>query len=108
MEAKHYILLAFIFSIVLITGCAQEEQVKEGRSFENAIVIQADNEDEGIAQEYEYINSHACLGKGGIEGVEMQELQGHKDQMFDLLHIICGNGEKEVYYFQIDSFFGKG
>ncbi len=78
-----------------------------GTSFASAIVIQADNEEEGIAMEYDWIYYNGCEGKGGAVDVEMQEFQEQDGQLFDLLYTVCDNGETIVYYFNIDSFFGK-
>ena len=80
---------------------------QDGLSFETAIVIEADNSDEGIAQEYEWLYAYGCSDKGGVKEREMQELQEYEGHKFDLLYAVCNNGEKEVYYFQIESFYGK-
>ncbi len=85
----------------------EPEQTAEGSSFETAIVIEADNTNEGIAKEYEWLAVNACLDKGGVREREMQEFREYKGHKYDLMYMLCNNGEKEVYYFQIDSFFGK-
>ncbi len=78
-----------------------------GTSFATAIVIQSDNSEDGIAMEYEWLYANGCEGKGGAVGVEMQELQEQDEQLFDLVYAVCANGETVIYYFNIDSFFGK-
>lgn len=110
-------LIALLVIGIALSGCPLPPQPdgngggngqgRGGMSFETAIVIQADNEDDGIGQEYEYLEAHACLENGGIQDLEMQVLQEQDGHKFDVMHMICNNGEKEVYYFQIDSFYGK-
>lgn len=78
-----------------------------GTSFASAIVIQADNSEDGIAMEYEWLYANGCEGKGGVVDMEMQELREHDGHLFDLLHANCANGETVIYYFNIDGFFGK-
>lgn len=80
---------------------------QDGLSFETAIVIEADKSDEGIDKEYEWLYTYGCPDKGGVAEREMQELQEYGGHKFDLLYTLCNNGDKEIYYFQIDSFYGK-
>ena len=80
---------------------------QDGLSFENAIIIKADNSDDGIAQEYEWLYTYGCPDKDGVADREMQELQEDKGHKFDLLYTLCNNGDMVTYYFQIDSFYGK-
>ena len=101
-------LALLLVAAVSLSGCFLfPEAPREGSSFENAIVIQSDNEEEGIAMEYDYLYDNACLENDGGKEVEMQELQDNEGSLYDILHVICNNGEKELYYFNIDSFFGK-
>jgi len=88
--------------------CEWEPEIldENGTSFENPIIIEAENEGEGIEKEYEYLNENACKNNQGIKEVESQELEEYKGHWFDVMHIICINEEKETYYFNIDSFFG--
>ncbi len=88
------------------TGIEPKQSVT-GSSFETAIVIEADNTEQGIVKEYEWLASNACLDKDGVRDREMQEFREYKGHKYDLMYMLCNNGEKEVYYFQIDSFFGK-
>ena len=78
-----------------------------GESFAAAIVIQADNEEDGVAMEYDWLYNNGCEGKGGVVEVEKQELEENDGQLFDLVYTVCANGETVIYYFNIDSFFGK-
>ena len=75
-----------------------------GESFASAIEIQADNEEDGIPMEYDWLYNNGCKGRGGAVEVEMQELQEQNGHLFDLLHTVCANDETVIYYFNIDSF----
>lgn len=98
-------LLIILLLTVSISGCITPEE--PGKSFENPIVIQADNEEEGVGKEYDWLKENGCKSNEGILDLEMQTLEEKDGHWFDLLSVICNNGEKETYYFQIDSFFGK-
>ena len=103
-----FFLAILLIAVTVLSGCFLfPETPKEGSSFETAVVIQADHEEEGIAMEYDYLYDNACLENDGGKEVEMQELQEHEGSLYDILHVVCNNGEKETYYFNIDSFFGK-
>jgi len=83
------------------------DQNVSGLSIETAIVVPADNEAEGVAWEYQYLRDNACTDKGGFRDVDLQSLDNQNGHMFDRMSISCKNGGKEMYYFQIDNFFGK-
>ena len=107
MKKKIFLIGLLVFAVVL-SGCIEPEPTgPDGESFAAAIVIQADNEDDGVAMEYNWLYDNGCEGKGGVVEMEMQELQEQDEQLFDLLHTSCANGETVIYYFNIDSFFGK-
>lgn len=91
----------------LSSGKKSAQNNKEGSSFENAIVIQASNEKEGVDKEYTYLNLNACTDKNGISDYGVQTLKNQGSSFFDVMEVICKNGATETYYFQIDSFFGK-
>lgn len=99
LEVFEHLLESFKFS--------KKSSAQLGSSFETAIIIEADNTDEGIAKEYEWLAANACLNRGGVMEQEMQEFREYKGHKYDLIYMLCNNGEKEIYYFQIDSFFGK-
>ncbi len=84
-----------------------ELPVQDGLSFETAIIIESEISEEGIGMEYDWVEFNACKNENGPQSVEMQELQSENDSWFDLLHVRCHNNDLIVYYFQIDSFFGK-
>jgi hypothetical protein len=79
----------------------------EGLSFETAIIVKSDNEIDGVAKEYRYINELACKAQQGLKSTDGQVLTEKDGHKYDILKVTCKNGEKLEYYFQIDSFFGK-
>ena len=76
-----------------------------GSSFDSAIAIDAINEGQGLAKEHEWLGKNACLEKGG-EADLYEELIQHNNSWYDIFTVTCVNGEKETYYFNIDSFNG--
>jgi len=92
--------------LVAFSGCA--EPVEKGTTIENAIVIQADNEEEGVAMEYDYLTDNGCPENGGPKQVLEQIIDyDEQERMYDVLTVECQDGEIIDYYFNIDSFFGK-
>ena len=83
------------------------EPKQDGLSFETAVIIQADNEDQGVPMEYDWLTDNACLDQGGPKERTLQDLEEFNDSLFDVLYVECNNGEEIKYYFNIDSFFGK-
>jgi len=107
-------IIMLVIIVSFISGCKinymdndEEIEVKRGSNFMTAIPIQAESTSEGIDKEYQYLYENSCKDKGGFAQLEAQELQMQGDHRYDVMHIICANGEKETYYFNIDSFFGK-
>ncbi len=83
------------------------KSTQEGLSFETAIVIQADNEENGIQMEYDWLTENACPEQGGPKERTTQQLEQKNGKWYDVLYVECHNGEEIIYYFNIDSFFGK-
>jgi len=102
---KRVILLSLLVFSLLLSGCPFGGE--EGSSFENAVVIDAETSDVGIPAEYDWLRENGCPNNGGVTEVEMQELQENDGSFYDLLYAVCEDGTKKVYYFNIDSFFGK-
>ncbi len=76
--------------------------VRDGSSYEKAIVINEQHETQGIDAEYRWIHQKYPGAK-----VTKQTLNNYKCKAYDVLYIsIDGNGEKQVY-FDISNFFGK-
>jgi hypothetical protein len=83
-----------------------DKQDDRGDSFETAIVIQAENTDDGIRQEYAWVHLH--YGKRDVDWqFEGQALSFHDDRPYDILRLILADGTKKDIYFDISSFFGK-
>ena len=76
-----------------------------GSSFDNAIVIDAINEGQGLSKEHEWLGKNACVEKGG-EADLYEELTQNNGSWYDIFTVTCVNGDKETYYFNIDSFNG--
>src|SRR3989344_651303 len=97
---KIFIILAILF---ILLGCKPQPPVvddapvqpegsnERGRSLETAIVIQADNEKEGVGKEYEYLGTYACLNNGGVADLELQELYKEGESFYDFMHMRCNN-----------------
>lgn len=97
------LLIIYIASYVFFSLPDMDENFNSSK----AIVIQAQNENEGVAKEYDYLKTNGCLNNGGGEKVLSQTLKKYENNMYDIMKIQCNDGQTEVYYFQIDSFFGK-
>ena len=67
-----------------------------------AVVIQASNEFEGIALEYQWLEEHYPGYKGGGQFVT-----SHADKMYDVFTIETAEGVEKTIYFDITSFYGK-
>lgn len=97
-----------IFEYLIFFGSIPGPKIiRKGTSFEDAIIIIADTEDEGIDKESEWLYYNACSDSGYPLEVIMQELSFHNDHTYDVISVSCSDGPDETYYFQIDSFYGK-
>jgi len=78
----------------------------KGKSIEDAINVNAEYSEEGIALEYEWIDK-----VWGIRDIDWtlinQELLHHGGKHFDILYIEFPNKETRVIYFDISKFYGK-
>ena len=100
------LIIVFIFLLVVFNSYKESAEVRQGTSFSNAIVITASSDEEGVSQEYDYLDKNACLNKGGIkELVEQDLLVENLGITYDILTIQCINEDKEIYYFDISSFW---
>ena len=75
---------------------------RDGLSIESAIVIQAANTQDGIAQEYAHIRR---VYPGWRR--TRQALLSRNGRRYDMLTIASPSGETRDIYFDIDAFFGK-
>ena len=75
---------------------------KNGSNYENAIVIKAKNETEGVAAEYKWLREKYP----GYKLIE-QSLSNEGKKHYDILKIQTKEGEEKSIYFDITNFFGK-
>lgn len=75
---------------------------KDGSSYENAIVIKAKNEMEGVKKEYEILAKMFPNYKPKSQG-----LSSKNGKEYDRITIITSDGNEKVIYFDITNFFGK-
>lgn len=56
----------------------------------------------GVGAEYDYFRDNACLDKGGFKEVTTQALmQDDEGNSYDLVEVVCYNGETETYRFDV-------
>jgi hypothetical protein len=80
--------------------------VRGGSSFDDAIVITASSEPDGVRAEYAYLAAHPC--DGGTWKLGKQALATHASVPYDILSVTCSSGgAARDFYFDIRSFFGK-
>lgn len=78
-----------------------------GSSFDDAVIIKADNDDVGVRWEYEFLSYRRCSISQGAR--IQQALLTHKGKPYDMLTVSnCAQPSADGdYYFDISSFFGK-
>ena len=74
----------------------------DGSSIENAVVVNAANEDQGVRAEYAWLQDHYAGYHGGN-----QFLRTDKGHSYDQLDIVTKEGQNRSVYFDITPFFGK-
>ncbi|MFZ5855903.1 MAG: hypothetical protein ACOYZ6_03655 [Chloroflexota bacterium] len=72
-----------------------------GCSFETAVVIEADNESDGIAMEYQWLADHYP----GYQNIS-QAISFDGNKIYDVLTIITADGVEKTIYFDITLFYG--
>ena len=81
--------------------------VHGGTSFDDAIVDLADNESDGVKNEYTYLRLQECA-PGVSWKTTMQSLLTHGKKTYDRLDTVCpGTNQKRTFYFDITNYFGK-
>lgn len=80
---------------------------KSGSSISEAIIIlQAQDEQEGVQAEYIYLSEK--IGKKNVDWeLISQSLLSHNGRFYDKLNIKLPNGSEKDFYFDISDFFGK-
>ena len=81
---------------------SESSTIKDGSSFEKAILINESSENAGIRAEYEWLRKNYPGYK-----LQLQSLSNYKKVPYDILEIITSTGEKKSIYFNISKFFGK-
>ena len=66
-----------------------------------AVVIEADNESDGIAMEYQWLADHYP----GYQNVS-QAIFFDDNKIYDVLTILTADGEEKTIYFDITLFYG--
>jgi hypothetical protein len=78
-----------------------------GTTFDDAIVIGATDEMQGVAAEYAYFDLNPCPG-GGRWKPTLQSLVNEKGKPYDRLDTSCTTGgQTRSFYFDISRYFGK-
>jgi hypothetical protein len=76
--------------------------IRDGSSFDRAIIIADSNESTGIAAEYKWLDDHYPGCKTGS-----QSLNYHNKKPYDILYIKTKDRESKEVYFDISNYFGK-
>ena len=77
-------------------------EIRDGASFEKAIILLVKTETVGVHAEYEWIGVHYPGYKRG-----MQSLSTYKKKPFDIISITTAEGKELDIYFDISNFYGK-
>ena len=100
-----------MLTVMLLAGCASNVHpvvnhpaaaVRDGSSMDDAIVIDAADEQEGVRAEYRWIADHY---PGYTRG--SQALLSGGGHMYDAIDFTTASGEHRKVYFDITGFFGK-
>ena len=84
------------------TTISTSKTVRDGSSYENAIIINENKESAGVAKEYQWIReNYPGSSPAG------QALQHVKGRSYDIITIKTSNGIEKKLYFDITKFFGK-
>jgi len=74
----------------------------DGSSYEKAIIIHEDHENQGIHAEYSWIRDKYPGYKN-----RGQALNNYKNKPYDIIHITTSDGKEIDVYFDISNFYGK-
>lgn len=92
------LIVTIAFAFVIVSCATKIPTVSgDGGSFETAVVAKS------IASEYEWIRANYPGSK-----VVSQALVSHEKSNYDVLTTKLADGTTRKFYFNIDSFFGKG
>jgi hypothetical protein len=93
---------SFAGSIARDTARHDSLFIRDGSSFEKAIIITETNEEAGDAAEYKWLSEHY---PGYLMG--SQTLAEHEKRPYDILSFKTAAGVSKEIYFDISNFFGK-
>ena len=98
--------LFIVLVAAMMLGCKSARNVTpssgNGSSFEQAVLVKAANEREGIKAEYRWLSEHYPGYKR-----QTQHLRAANGRAYDQLDIVTADGQHHSVYFDITSFFGK-
>lgn len=77
-------------------------EIRDGFSYEKAIIILEKTEKVGIHAEYEWIRAHYPGYKRGN-----QSFTKYKKKLYDIISITTAEGKELEIYFDISNFYGK-
>ena len=101
--------ITMLLIVFLLASCAGSKKTaranddRDGLSKENAIILKANTEQEGVAAEYKWVRQHY---PGYQLKSQSAELSGKIK--YDILKIDTAKKEDLTLYFDITGFFGKG
>lgn len=77
-------------------------EYSKGESFENAIFIETENPQKGVAYEYQELRK-----KYPIYKITFQYVTEKNNKIYDIFEIDLPNEEKTEVFFDISNFYGK-
>lgn len=96
------LLCMLVAAVRLSTLPIEDGSGHDGASKSTAIVIQADNEMDGVNYEYIWLALHHPT-----DMVVMQSLVTEGERAYDVIELQSSFGEMQTVYFDITSFYGK-
>lgn len=105
-----------VLSVVIVIGITivyylnqntSSQSTNDGLSFDTAVIVKKSNHIDGVDWQYEWLSKNTCDDNGGYQGFSEQELVSSNSHYYDLMTVICNDGQEIVYYFMIDNYFGK-
>lgn len=93
---------AFAGGIPTDTSKHDSHIIRDGSSYQNAIIIMDTTESAGVSAEYKWLDLHYP----GYSS-ESQALSMNDHHPYDILSITTKDGTKKEVYFDISNYFGK-
>jgi len=100
-------LAAMLLCVLLVAARVAALPIEDGRGHDGssactAIVIEAENEAEGVNYEYVWLALH-----DPSESLVMQSLLEEGGRTYDVMELETPSGDTETIYFDITDYFGK-